>query len=116
MKLNEYQAAAKTFAIYSNPEYAFDNLFAEAGEIAVKIAKIKRGDVCEWSAHNVIDYLNDDKLARAAILKELGDVLWQLSACCNELDASLEHVAQLNIGKLQSRQERSKLDGSGDNR
>jgi NTP pyrophosphatase (non-canonical NTP hydrolase) len=50
------------------------------------------------------------------IKKELGDVLWYLSQIATELGLSLSDVAKLNIEKLQSRLERNKISGSGDNR
>ena len=119
MKLNEYQKQAKTFAFYANPEYAFDNLFAEAGEVAGKIAKVKRGDK---DGHGLINNPSEDPIGYLAehdpepILKELGDVLWQLSACCNELGVTLEDIAVGNLEKLQSRADRDKLSGEGDDR
>ena len=50
------------------------------------------------------------------IKKELGDVAWYLSAIATDLDLSLEEIFQENIDKLNSRQERGVLRGSGDNR
>jgi NTP pyrophosphatase (non-canonical NTP hydrolase) len=48
--------------------------------------------------------------------KELGDVLWYVSALACEINVSLSTIAEENIDKLNSRQERGKLQGSGDNR
>jgi NTP pyrophosphatase (non-canonical NTP hydrolase) len=53
---------------------------------------------------------------REEITKELGDVLWYIANLSKELNVSLEDVAQKNIEKLQSRQQRNELHGSGDNR
>lgn len=48
--------------------------------------------------------------------KELGDVLWYLSALAFYNDIKLEDIAKTNIEKLASRQRRDKIRGSGDNR
>jgi len=119
MKLNEYQEQAKTFARYKNPEYAFDNLASEVGEVMGKLAKVKRGDK---DGHGLINNPSEDPICYLAeydpdpILKEMGDVLWQLSACCNELGVTLEDIAVGNLKKLQSRADRDKLSGEGDDR
>lgn len=53
---------------------------------------------------------------RDDLVKELGDRLWYLSAQASELGVSLAAVAQVNVNKLHSRQQRNVLGGSGDNR
>jgi NTP pyrophosphatase (non-canonical NTP hydrolase) len=53
---------------------------------------------------------------RAAMSKELGDVLWYVSQLASELGLELETVAQANLEKLLSRQRRGVLSGSGDER
>lgn len=50
------------------------------------------------------------------LVKEIGDVLWYLSAACNELDISLEDAALQNLIKLHDRTVWDKLRGSGDKR
>jgi len=47
---------------------------------------------------------------------ELGDTTFYLIATCNALDISLVNVIERNIEKLNSRQARNKIKGSGDNR
>ena len=47
---------------------------------------------------------------------ELGDVLWYISTLADDLGVTLEEVAKANIEKLQSRMERNKIKGDGDNR
>ena len=47
---------------------------------------------------------------------ELGDVLWYIAVFAHHLGVPLEDVAQHNVDKLQSRKQRGKLQGSGDNR
>jgi len=50
------------------------------------------------------------------LIKELGDVLWYVSAIAHDLGFALSHVADINIGKLQDRLNRNKIGGSGDDR
>ena len=49
-------------------------------------------------------------------MKEAGDVLWQLSQCLEELDLSMQVVAEMNLKKLEDRQQRGVLKGAGSNR
>jgi len=77
----------------------------EAGEIAEKVKKILR------DSNGVVGEAIKRELA-----KELGDVLWYLTQLVTELGLSLEEIAADNIKKLSSRQDRSRLRGSGDNR
>jgi NTP pyrophosphatase (non-canonical NTP hydrolase) len=80
-------------------------LSGEAGEVSDKIKKIFRDDKGEFSEAN-----------RLELAKELGDVLWYLTAIANSLGFNLETIAVMNIAKLTSRKNRNKLGGSGDNR
>ena len=48
--------------------------------------------------------------------KELGDVLWYLSALADNLDMKLSTIAKKNIEKLKDRKNRGVIKGSGDNR
>lgn len=105
----QYQDEAFQTAIYPNKGnnivYPALGLIGEAGEVAEKIKKILRDKNGEWGPGD-----------RAAIVKELGDVLWYLSALCTEFQVDLEYVALTNLEKLQSRQQRNTLQGSGDDR
>jgi NTP pyrophosphatase (non-canonical NTP hydrolase) len=58
--------------------------------------------------------LSDER--REALARELGDVLWYLSQLATEADLDLETIAEDNLEKLLSRQERGVLRGSGDDR
>ena len=53
---------------------------------------------------------------REKLRKELGDVLWYLSALAFYNDIRLEDIAKTNLEKLASRQRRDKIHGSGDDR
>lgn len=84
--------------------YPVLGLNGEAGEVAEKLKKIIRDRDGE---------VGDE---RASLIKELGDVLWYVAACCHELDVSMAEVAQANLDKLASRRTRGVLHGSGDDR
>lgn len=104
-----YQEKTRETAIYPEDqalEYLALGLNGEAGEVAEKIKKYVRGDNIQLDTPE-----GQKKLAR-----ELGDVLWYLTRLVDELDAELEEVVQSNLDKLFDRQERGKLQGSGDNR
>ena len=109
MTFEEYQKISRKTAIYPNKDnnfiYPTLGLTGEAGEVAEKIKKVLRDN------NGVVD-----DLKRQEIKKELGDVLWYLSQIATELDLSLDDVATFNVEKLNSRQERNKLPGDGDDR
>ena len=50
------------------------------------------------------------------LVKELGDVLFYVTALANHIGSDLQTVATNNIAKLQDRQKRNTLKGSGNNR
>ncbi|MDX8383532.1 MAG: MazG nucleotide pyrophosphohydrolase domain-containing protein, partial [Ghiorsea sp.] len=50
------------------------------------------------------------------IVAELGDVLWYVAMVAKECGSSLEDIANSNLAKLRSRDERGTLQGSGDER
>ena len=109
MELNEYQKLALKTAIYPRKLsviYPALGLNGEAGEVAEKVKKIIRDKDGNFDNLNTIH----------DIAKELGDVLWYLSAIANDLGLSLNDVAKINIKKLQNRQDKNALHGSGDNR
>ncbi len=108
MKVNEYQAAALTTAVYPEDKriiYPALGMCGEAGEVADKVKKVIRDNAQNFTA--------DKKLE---IAKEIGDVLWYCAVLSHDIGFTLEEVAQMNIDKLQSRKERGMLGGSGDNR
>lgn len=108
MTLEEYQKEAQKTALY--PEayrllYPTLGLAGEAGELANKVKKVLRDQGGSLTAE-----------AQEALVAELGDVLWYVAQVATDLRVSLERVAQQNLAKLRSRQERGQLGGSGDNR
>ena len=114
MTLEEYQKRAMTTCMASseNFSYMFLNLVGEVGEFASKIAKAIRKE------ENCIDYndLGVTVTNNEELQKEAGDILWQLSGLCTVMGWNLEDIAQQNLDKLASRQQRNVIDGSGDNR
>ncbi len=96
MKFEEYQAEAKQTALYPNRlknlEYPTLGLAGEAGEVANILKKIQRD-------HGGV--ITDD--TRAKLKDELGDVLWYISACADELGLTLDEIAVFNVNKLAKR-------------
>lgn len=108
MTFKEYQTQANSTAVYPSKYsivYPALGLANEAGEVLGKIKKVLRDSDGVFS---------DDKCRE--ISKELGDVLWYLSKTADDLNISLEDIAQENLDKLFSRKERGVIQGSGDNR
>lgn len=108
--MNEYQRKALETAVYPGSgsiaglTYTTLGLVGEAGEIANKVKKFHRGD----------KVMTDE--SREQLAKELGDVLWYVATTAEELGYNLADIAEMNIEKLQSRQDRGQIKGDGDNR
>ena len=114
MTLEEYQKRAMTTCMASseNFSYMFLNLVGEVGEFASKVAKsIRKEENCIEYNDLGVTVTNNEELQ-----KEAGDILWQLSGLCTVMGWNLEDIAQQNLDKLASRQQRNVIDGSGDNR
>jgi len=76
-------------------------LCGEAGEVAEKIKKLMR---------------DDTKFTSYEVVKELGDVVFYVTALANYYGSNLDEVIMMNVEKLDSREKRGVLKGSGDNR
>lgn len=108
MNFSEYQTKAMTFRKESaNAFYAALGLAEEAGEVCGKIAKAVRDGFPTAEAEEAF---------QSAVAKELGDVLWMVAAVAADNGLDLQVVAGANIAKLESRQIRGVISGSGDNR
>lgn len=108
MDLSEYQRRSRRTAEYPREAwlaYPALGLSGEAGEVAEHAKKAIRDDAGQVS---------DER--RAAMSKELGDVLWYVAQLATELDLELDQIAQANLDKLLSRQQRGVLSGDGDDR
>lgn len=122
MQLNDYQKAAMTTCMESsnNFSYMFLNLVGEVGEFASKVAKqIRKGNVSvggKTLPNQLLSTLEGDDFANldAELMKEAGDILWQLSGVCTVMGWSLEEVAQMNLDKLAARKAVGTIDGNGD--
>ena len=102
MNFNEYQEKAMSFRLPSaSMSYALLGIGGEVGELYSYIAKAERDDT------EVDPYV---------LQKELGDILWFISAISADLGLSLEDVALANIDKLADRKARDVIKGSGDDR
>ena len=108
MEFSDYQRLSRRTAEYPRDAwlaYPALGLAGEAGEVAEHAKKAIRDDGGEVSEER-----------RAAMGKELGDVLWYVAQLASELGLELDEIAQVNLDKLLSRQRRGVLSGSGDER
>jgi len=108
MNIKEYSDKAIATAIYgegSSIIYPTLGLNGEAGEVAEKIKKTLRDK----------NGVFDDEI-RYDIALEIGDVLWYCNALARDIGYSLEEIMSMNIIKLESRRDRNKIHGDGDNR
>jgi NTP pyrophosphatase (non-canonical NTP hydrolase) len=109
MTFADYQRESRATAVYpgagENLLYPTLGLCGEAGEVAEKIKKMVRDED---------GVLSDER--RDALAKELGDVLWYVAQLATEAGLDLGVIAGANLEKLLSRQRRSVLHGSGDDR
>lgn len=98
MKANDYQNfASRTcidragFVLTDDETMLLWNAIGVAGEA---------GEVAELAKKQIF---HRHGLDREKWKKELGDVLWYVSACCTKLGYTLEEVMQANIDKLMAR-------------
>jgi NTP pyrophosphatase (non-canonical NTP hydrolase) len=108
VELSEYQRLSRRTAEYPREQwlaYPALGLAGEAGEVAEHAKKAIRDDA---------GAVSDER--RAAMAKELGDVLWYVAQLASELELDLDGIAAQNLEKLLSRQRRGVLSGSGDER
>ena len=108
MTLNQYQEEALKTAIYPEDKkiiYPTLGLTGEAGEVADKVKKVIRDNNQDFT---------DEKKRQIAL--EISDVLWYCATLSHDIGYTLEDIAQMNVDKLASRQQRNKIGGSGDER
>lgn len=117
MNLNEYQKMAAVTDTFGDgdmsslkadePAYVAKilGLVGEAGEVAEKYKKIIR------DRKGIISDSDKEDLK-----KELGDVLWYIALLSKYLGEDLDAIAEINLKKLSSRQNRGAIHGTGDNR
>lgn len=126
--LKVYQDVATKSAFYPGQgtalglAYCALKLNGEAGELAEHVGKAMRDDELMLSIGfngNSAPMFVAGELSptrHALLIKEVGDVLWYVTALCNELGVTLDDVAETNVRKLFDRGERDALQGSGDER
>jgi len=85
--------------------YPVLGMCGESGEAAEKVKKVLRDNNKEFSEEN-----------KKAILKELGDVLWYITATAQDMGYSLEDVIKNNFEKIDKRVKTNTQHGEGDNR
>lgn len=106
--LEGYQAFVRSTKAY-DPEYQLVypilGLANEAGEVAGKLKKIMRDESGQLSQESF-----------KALVAELGDVLWYVTATADDLGITISDIFYENYQKLSSRKARGVIKGSGDNR
>ena len=105
MDLNEYQEKAKKTDLHTKVgenelDYYLLGLASETGDVLGRMKYVYRDYGGKISA-----------IEKEKIKKELGDLLWYLSAICDRFDFSLEDVAELNLKKLSNRMQNNTLHG-----
>lgn len=106
--LDDYQQDAKSTCMAScdNITYLTMGMFAEAGEVADKIAKWVRKREARVSDSLLVFNTSDVEVAnekQRELMKEVGDVLWFVACLADHLGFTLQEVAEMNIEKLQER-------------
>lgn len=106
---SDYTNRAMFFAEYMSDSYPYFGLVEEVGEFMGLFAKAHRGD-------DMVERFGSEEAVSDYVKKELGDILWMLTAVTEDMGYSLEEIATLNVNKLQDRANRGVIKGSGDNR
>ncbi len=104
MDFKEYQKQARKSAVYPKNYKMFYPALAlsgEVGELNNMIQKVIRDGV---------------KLNKEDASKELGDILWYISALASDIGLKLNDIAVDNIAKLKDRKKRNKISGNGNYR
>tara|TARA_R100000951_G_scaffold108976_1_gene105652 strand:+ start:27624 stop:27941 length:318 start_codon:yes stop_codon:yes gene_type:complete len=104
LDMKQYSEWVEGKVVLEGHERFVENLLGlcgEAGEVAEKAKKQLRDNA---------------KVTSEEIQRELGDVLFYVAALSNLYGSNLEAVAKMNLDKLNDRQSRGVLKGSGDNR
>jgi NTP pyrophosphatase (non-canonical NTP hydrolase) len=104
IKLEDYAEWVENKMITTGEKRFLENtmgLIGETGEFFEKLKKHKR---------------DDTPLDKHSVTLEAGDMFFYFQAILNLLDIKLEDVIRENMKKLDSREKRGKLKGSGDYR
>ncbi len=101
--MTNYSRWVETMIVTTGQDRLVENtlgLVGESGEVAEKVKKIIR----------------DGTIDVDLISKELGDVLFYVTALGNYFGVDFETIMRQNISKLEDRKARNVIQGSGDNR
>lgn len=102
LTFDSYSKQAMSFRLPSaDYTYVVMGLVGEIGELYGSVAKSLR---------------DHTPLERENLQKELGDILWFVTALTEDLGMNLGQVAEMNIHKLSARAVAGTIQGSGDNR
>lgn len=97
MTPNEYQEQAARTLVNHPPELSSLDLMLLWNAIGVAG---EAGEIAELAKKQIF---HGHGLDREKWIKEIGDVLWYLAACCTKLDLTLEQCMEHNIEKLKAR-------------
>jgi NTP pyrophosphatase (non-canonical NTP hydrolase) len=116
MEIQEYQTIIGKTAVYPQDiglAYCGLGLTGEAGEVAEKIKKVYRDNEelsGYFSGHIPRRRVKSELLKfQKDIKKELGDVLWYITAISNEVGLSFEEIMETNYNKLLARRDTNTL-------
>lgn len=126
LTLNEYQEKAMVTCLPEsrNLLYMLTNLTGEVGELNSKVAKdVRKGKLHISTTERTTDgkilhvhsWNNSDE-ERCLVLSEMGDILWMLAGLAEVMGVTLQDLAEENLAKFASRQQRHVIDGNGDER
>lgn len=107
MTPNEYEKAIAVFDKYPSNLIPLVYALGLAGET---------GEVCDKMKKVIRDHNGEFDMRDEGILFELGDCLWYVTRIASYFGFSLQEVIDKNHGKLKSRWERGKIEGSDDDR
>src|ERR1039458_7834887 len=97
MHFSEYEEVAMSTAVYGNAQEGVDGnlvypalgLAGEAGEFVDKVKK-------NWRNNQSMTAANLTFEQRKEFAKELGDVLWYVTACAKELGIDLDGIEKIH--------------------
>lgn len=118
MTASEYSVWRRTVDFYPKRSDEYSILYytlglvGEAGEAAEKIKKRSRDGKRDQNGE-LLEHPDDFK---QGLVKELGDVLWYLTAVADQIGCDLQDVIDANYLKLTDRMRRGTNRGEGDNR
>ena len=115
LTMEEYANEAMNYAIYPDALiYPMLGLQEEVGELSGKLKRYFRENEYDVSMEDCMVEMSAE--LRFDMARECGDVLWYLTAIASDLGYSLDEIASMNLEKLEDRQRRGRIKGSGDYR